>query len=96
MIANKSTMERLAVSLDLLAGKPVIDETGLSGYYDFDVTWKGPELPDGQAPERQFGGPELVGLLISNLQSQFGLKLTSATGPVEYWVIDHIDPPTEN
>jgi uncharacterized protein (TIGR03435 family) len=96
MIANKSTMERLAVSLSLLAGKPVIDETGLSGYYDFDVTWKGPEVPDGQAPERQFGGPELVGLLISNLQSQFGLHLASATGPVEYWVVDHVEPPTEN
>jgi uncharacterized protein (TIGR03435 family) len=96
MIAKKSTMERLAVSLDLLTGKPVVDETGLTGYYDFDVTWKGPVLPDGQAPETRFGGAELVGLLISNLQSQFGLSLASATGPVEYWVVDHVDPPTEN
>ena len=84
MIAVKSTMERLAVALTLLTGRPVIDETGLSGYYDFDVTWRGPDLPDGQVPEKQFGGPELVGLLISNLQSQFGLHLASATGPVEY------------
>lgn len=96
MIARKSTMERLATTLNLLTGRPVVDDTGLTGYYDFDVTWKGPDLPDGRAPETQFGSTELVGLLISNMQSQFGLKLTSATGPVEYWVIDHIDPPTEN
>jgi uncharacterized protein (TIGR03435 family) len=96
MIANKSTMERLIVSLTGLTGKPVVDETGLTGYYDFDVTWKGPELQDGQAPETRFGSPEVVGVLISNLQSEFGLRLASATGPVEYWVVDHVDPPTEN
>jgi hypothetical protein len=30
------------------------------------------------------------------LQNQFGLHLASATGPVEYWVVDHIEPPTDN
>lgn len=96
MIANKSTMADLARCLTLLMGRPVIDETGITAYYDFDVKWSGPELRDGQAPETQFGGPELVGLLISNLQNQFGLRVTSTTGPVEYWIIDHVDAPTEN
>jgi uncharacterized protein (TIGR03435 family) len=96
MIAKKSTMERLIVSLTGLTGKSVVDETGLTGYYDFDVTWKGPVLPDGQAPETRYGSAEVVGVLISNLQSEFGLRLATATGPVEYWVIDHVDPPTEN
>ena len=96
MVANKSTMASLAAALQTLTQRPVVDETGLSGYYDFDVKWSGPEARDGQAPERQFGGPELVGLLISNLQTQFGLRLTKATGPVEYWVVDHVEQPTGN
>jgi uncharacterized protein (TIGR03435 family) len=96
MIANKSTMEGLARTLSLLMDRTVVDETGLKGYYDFDVSWSGPGAPDGQAPETQFGGPELVGLLISNLQNRFGLHLASAIGIVERWVIDHVEPPTDN
>jgi len=96
MVANKSTMASLAGALQVLTGRPVVDETGLNGYYDFDVKWNGPGARDGQAPETQFGGPELVGLLISNLQTQFGLRLTKATGPVEYWVVDHVEQPTGN
>jgi len=96
MVANKSTMATLASTLQLLTGRPVVDATGLMGYYDFDVRWSGPEPRDGQTPERQFGGPELVGLLISNLQTQFGLRLTKATGPVEYWVVDHVEQPEGN
>ena len=96
MIASKATMAGLATALNVLTDRLVIDETGLKGYYDFDVAWRGPEIGDGHAPEGQFGGPELVGLLISNLQSKFGLRLTSTTGPVSYWVVDHVEPPTDN
>jgi uncharacterized protein (TIGR03435 family) len=96
MIASKSTMEGLARTLTLLMDRTVVDETGLKGYYDFDVNWSGPGARDGQAPETQFGGPELVGLLISNLQNWFGLHLASATGQVERLVVDHVEPPTNN
>ena len=95
MVANKSTMAGLARALAIVMDRPVVDETGLKGYYDFDVRWSGPEAA-GQAPDTQFGGAELIGLLISNLQNQFGLHLASATGPVEYWVVDHVEPPTDN
>lgn len=94
--AKKSTMASLATTLSLLTKRAVVDETGLSGYYDFDAVWSGPEALNGQTPETQFGGPELLGLLISNLRDQFGLRLTSTKGPVEYWVVDHIEPPTGN
>jgi uncharacterized protein (TIGR03435 family) len=96
IVAKKSTMASLASALNQLTQRPVVDETGLKGYYDFDVRWSGPEARDGQATESEFGGPELVGLLISNLQTHFGLRLTSITGPVEYWVVDHVEPPTSN
>ena len=96
MVARKSTMAGLTSALSLLTGRPVIDESGLNGYYDFDVTWQGPEASNGQVPETRFGGPELIGLLISNLREQFGLRLSSTIGPVEYWIVDHVEPPTDN
>ena len=94
MIGTKSTMAGLATALTVVMSRPVIDETGLKGYYDIDVRWSGPG--GGQPAETQFGGPELIGLLISNLQNQFGLRVTSTTGPVEYWVVDHVEPPADN
>jgi uncharacterized protein (TIGR03435 family) len=96
MVATKSTMAGLAAALQLLTGRPVVDETGLKGCYDFDVRWKGPVLAEGQRPETQFGGPELAGVLISNLQTQFGLRLTKGSGAVEYWVVDHVEQATGN
>jgi uncharacterized protein (TIGR03435 family) len=96
MIANQSTMAGLANCLNLLTGRPVIDATGSKSYYSFDVKWSGPEASDGHVPETQFGGPELIGLLISNLRDQFGLRLASTTGPVEYWIVDQVEPPTDN
>ncbi|HEY3826377.1 MAG TPA: TIGR03435 family protein [Bryobacteraceae bacterium] len=92
LMGARSTMEGMARSLTLLTGQPVFDTTGSKAYYDFDVKWTGDE----QAPYSQFGSPEFVGPLISNLQSQFGLRLTPATAPIEYRVVDRVEMPTEN
>lgn len=96
IVGSKSTMSGMARALALLVKRPVIDQTGLTGYYDFDVRWNGLDAPDGQLHYTEFGSAEFVGLLVSTLQSQFGLRLVSTTGPVEYWVVDHVEPPTEN
>jgi uncharacterized protein (TIGR03435 family) len=90
MIGNKSTMAGLSRALTLVMNQPVVDETGLKGFYDFDVKWSGDGQPAG------FGSAEFVGPLISNLQSRLGLRVTKTTGPVEYWVVDHVELPTEN
>ena len=95
MIGNKSTMADLASTLVVFLKRPVADRTGLKGYYDFDVKWSAPETSDGQ-PHAPGFGVEGVGLLMSALQQQFGLHLTSATGPVQYWVVDHVERPTSN
>jgi uncharacterized protein (TIGR03435 family) len=81
-------------------GRPVIDETGLSGNYDFTLTF----MPDsgGRAGLPPPGGPDLPPIdpnapaLPTALQEQLGLRLESAKGPVEMIVIDSIDLPTED
>jgi uncharacterized protein (TIGR03435 family) len=95
MIGNKSTMAGLAKALVIFLKRPVVDRTALKGYYDFDVKWRVPETPDGQRPGPSLG-TEGIGLLLSTLQNEFGLRVTNATSPVEYWVVDHVEPPTEN
>ena len=95
MIGKKSTMMGLATALTIFLKRPVVNQTGLKGYYDFDLKWSAPETPDGQPPAPGLG-PEGIGLLISMLHNDFGLHITKTTGSVEYWVVNHVDPPTEN
>lgn len=95
MIGNKSTMSGLAKALVIFLKQPVIDQTGLKGYYDFNVRWNAPERPDGLASGPGLGA-EGIGLLLSALQDHFGLRMTKSVGPVKYWVVDYVEPPSEN
>jgi bla regulator protein blaR1 len=77
-----------------VGGRPVVDRTGLTGIYDFELTWAPeapPTAPDG-APTAGFdpGGPTLF----TAVQEQLGLKLEATTGPVEVLVIDSAERPT--
>jgi len=71
-------------------GRPVIDQTGLTGSYDFKVDWA---VDDAIAPNDPSAGPSVF----TALQEQLGLKLDSAKGPVEVIVVDHANrAPSEN
>jgi uncharacterized protein (TIGR03435 family) len=94
MIGRKATTAGLAIALAIFLKRPVVDQTGLKGYYDFDVRWNA-DAPPGQPPAPGLG-TEGEALLISNLQSQFGLRLMKGSGPVRYWVVDHVESPTDN
>lgn len=91
------------VSLGLLAstfsggvgnvGRPVVDQTGLSGTFDFILEWApetGDPAPRGFVPDQT--GPPLA----EALKEQLGLKLDAQKGPVEALVVDHIERPSEN
>jgi len=94
-IGKKSTMADVAKMLVVFLKRPVIDHTGLKGYYDFGIKWSAPE-GSGEQPGRTGFGAEGEALLISALREQLGLRLTATTGPVDYWVVDHAELPTQN
>lgn len=83
-------------------GRVVIDKTGLTGRYEFKLTWtpspggtdfglSSSSTPQGEMPaDMNFSGPSIF----VALEEQLGLKLKSATGPLEVLVVDHIEPPT--
>lgn len=66
-------------------GRPVIDKTGLAGFYDFQLQWAPNDLVDG-AP----------GASVFTAVEKLGLKLEPATAPYDTIVIDHAEKPTEN
>ena len=74
--------------------RPVVDKTGLTGRYDFNLEW---------APDiSQFGGEIVPDAgtnsppLFTAMEQQLGLKLTRARGPVSTLVVDHLERPSEN
>jgi Protein of unknown function (DUF3738). len=95
IVGKMSTMASMAGALTVFMDRPVVDRTGLKGHYDFDVQWAAPESADAQAIGSGFG-PVGTSALISTLQDRFGLRLVSTTGPVTCWVVDHVEPPSEN
>ena len=63
----------------------VVDQTGLSGSYDFTLQWAPDEAADSPVPG-----------LITSLREQLGLRLAPQKSPVEVLAIDRLDKPSEN
>ena len=70
------------------AGKQVVNQTGLTGAYDFTLTW-GPE--DSAAADNGDSGEAIEPPLLTAIQQQLGLKLADGKGPAEVVVVDHIE-----
>jgi uncharacterized protein (TIGR03435 family) len=94
IVGRGQRLPALARMLSLFAGRPVVDRTGLTGGFDFDLRF--PELDT--PPQGRGGGPasDAGGGMFEAVQEQLGLKLESVRGPLEVVVIDSIDRPTEN
>jgi uncharacterized protein (TIGR03435 family) len=81
--ANAST-KQIAHELEANMHRPVFDQTGLTGNYDFRFEY-GDDSTTGDAPA-----------LLTAFQDATGLKLNAAKGPVEFLVVDHADKPSPN
>jgi uncharacterized protein (TIGR03435 family) len=73
--------------------RPVVDQTGLLGRYDFDLEWSPDETQfDGNVPPKNPDEPDLF----AALQQQLGLRLEATKGPIDALVIDQVQRPLEN
>jgi uncharacterized protein (TIGR03435 family) len=97
LVARHATIANLVSQLKRSLGQHVIDETGLSGVYDFTLVFAPdenqqpvPGLP--RVAPVDPNGPSLF----TALQEQLGLKLESSNGSVDVIVIDHVEKPSEN
>jgi uncharacterized protein (TIGR03435 family) len=82
--------------------KPVVDQTGLTDKYDFQLKW----TPD-ESQFAQFRGtgavvpppsddPKAAPNLYTAMQEQLGLRMGPAKFPDDVIVIDHVEKPSEN
>ena len=98
MARNAKMTDVTGVLQGTVLDRPVVDQSGVEGRYDFSLRW----TPD----EFQFAGfpkippPADNGTappdLFTAVQQQLGLKLESAKAMAEVYVIDHMTKPSEN
>jgi uncharacterized protein (TIGR03435 family) len=80
-------MTYIALLLVLATRKPVVDQTGLTGGFTFDL-----EFTPADANLGESSAPSIF----TALQEQLGLKLESAKVPMDVLVIDRAEKPSEN
>jgi uncharacterized protein (TIGR03435 family) len=94
-----ATLDEFSKLLLAVLDRPVINKTGITGRFDIHVEFSRegtkmagmPLMRDGiPAPASDPTGAPSILLL----QEQLGLRLEQAKGPVEMFVIDHIERPT--
>ena len=108
---NRLTVDSLPLTelADFLSGtmrRLVVDQTGLSGRFNFDLIWTPDQPPPEGSPDRiTVGGVEidLTGgvsidpngpALLTAIREQLGLRLESTRAPVEVLVIESVERPT--
>jgi len=94
LMAEGQPMSAIAKMFQSLAGRVIVDKTGLPGTFDIEVETEILEL--GDLPPNTFGEPKEGLSLSTALREQLGLKLESERGPVDLLVIDSVDRPTPN
>jgi len=79
--------------------KPVVDHTGLTARYDFNLNW----TPDESQFEAMGGfkpptadDPNAPPALSTAMQEQLGLKFEATKAPADVFVIDHVEKPSAN
>lgn len=88
------TVAILARELARTLGRVVLNKTGLTGRYDFNLRWSSDDRPApllNGAPD-----PNAPPDIFTAIQEQLGLKLESSKGPVPVLVIDHVEAPSAN
>jgi uncharacterized protein (TIGR03435 family) len=85
---TNNSMSDFALGMQAFLDRPVVDQTGLDGRYDFVLRWT-PDDSNTDAPNQAPG-------LFTAVQEQLGLKLEPVKGQADVYAIDHVEKPSEN
>jgi len=87
----------LADTLSALVGRRVVDRTGLTGEYDWDLAWTpSPGEPVSPDPDAAASPPPDGPSIFVAVQEQLGLRLEPDRAPLDVLVIDSVERPTSN
>jgi uncharacterized protein (TIGR03435 family) len=98
-VQNATMADFVHLMQSAVLDRPVVDQTALTGKWDFELKW----TPD----DSQFGGmgmrppppsdaPDAPPPLFTAIQEQLGLKLDSGKAQVDVMVVDHVEKPSPN
>jgi len=85
---KNTSMAELALILEFRVDRPVVDQTGLKGRYDFKLQWT--------TDDAQSASSDAPPGLFTAIQEQIGLKLEPMKAPADVLVIDHVARPGAN
>lgn len=79
-----------------ITGRPVVDNTGLSGQFDITLEWNAgnARAPDGAGNAAALADLEAQPVLFTAIREQLGVKLESDTAAMDVLVIDSVNRPT--
>jgi uncharacterized protein (TIGR03435 family) len=89
MRAANISMGEFALIMKFFMDRPVVDQTGLAGRYDFQLRWTFDDsrvAPDSNAPPGLF----------TAIQEQLGLKLEATKAQTDVLVLDAVKHPSAN
>jgi uncharacterized protein (TIGR03435 family) len=85
---TNNSMSDFALGMQDFLDRPVVDQTGLEGRYDFVLRW----TPD----DSNTDGPNQAPGLFTAVQEQLGLKMEPVKGQADVYAIEHVEKPSEN
>jgi len=89
MRMKNAAMGDFALVMKYAADRPVLDQTGLTGRYDFQLKWT---FDDSKAPTDGTAAPGLF----TAVQEQIGLKLEPTKASADVLVVDGVERPAAN
>jgi uncharacterized protein (TIGR03435 family) len=100
MIGTHTTIANLAYKLSRQLSRPILDDTGLTGQYDFRLFWTPDSgscagVTDTANPDPAISTSDAPSIF-SAVQEQLGLKLEQQRGPVDFLVINSVEKPSAN
>ncbi len=103
------TLDDFSKALDRALDRPIVNKTGIVGMFDVHMEFAPDEatpafMPGGRllgyagppTPPIQGDDPIAGPSIFTAMQEQLGLKLEGAKGTGEFFVIDHVERPSEN
>ena len=85
---TNTSMQDLALMLQFASDRPIMDQTGLKGRYDFQLNWT---TDDTRSTE-----PDAPPGIFTAIQEQIGLKLEPVKAPADVLVVDRVERPGAN
>jgi uncharacterized protein (TIGR03435 family) len=99
VLLNNVTLDQFCKMLQTAAlDRPVVNQTGLSGTYDFSLVWTPEQIvnaapnPNALTPDKADATPDIY----TATQQQLGLRIDATKLRVEVLVVDKVEKPSEN